>query len=640
MILRPPSVPLITVDPYFSLWSPADRLTDIHTCHWTNRPMSLQGIATIDGIDYRFIGNKNADSLPAMRQVSLDVEAFTTTYVFEAAGVELTALFTTPILPDDLYLISRPVSYLEIIARPTDGEEHSVTVKLAASEQFCLHEAGQDAVVAEPVAIEGLSTMKMGSAGQPVLHCSGDDRRIDWGYFYLSVAGGALGYLSREESDDGMAYLTAEACVNDSALFTFAYDDIESIQYFGQNLKAYWKSVTPTIEAAIAQAHEGYLATMDRCKTFSDRLFADAVRAGGEKYAEILMLALRQTIHSHKLVLDDAGEVLFISKENFSNGCAATVDVSYPSIPLYLLYNPELVRGMMRPIYRFAATDAWTYDFAPHDAGQYPLVNGQVYNKDAKTGELRLGGQMPVEECGNMLVMEAATAVASGDASFAAAHLDVLEDWVKYLVANGDDPAHQLCTDDFAGHLAHNCNLTLKAIMGIASLGILYRMLGREEDAERMLATAKEKAQGFLPRALNKDGSYRLAFDREGTFSLKYNLIWDQLFGLDLFPVHFREAEINRYKREAHAYGTPLDSRRTYTKADWLIWAGALSTNRADFEAIVDPLWKNYNESPSRVPLTDWYDTVTSAQCGFQNRTVVGGYFIQLLAYKGYLKLN
>ena len=140
MMLRPPSIPLITVDPYFSLWSPANRTTDIHTCHWTNRPMTLDGIATIDGVDYRFIGNKN---IPAMRQTSLDVEAFTTTVVYEAAGIELTALFTTPILPDDNYLISRPVSYLEVLARPIDGEEHTVVVKIAASEQFCLHEAGQ-----------------------------------------------------------------------------------------------------------------------------------------------------------------------------------------------------------------------------------------------------------------------------------------------------------------------------------------------------------------------------------------------------------------------------------------------------------------------------------------------------------------
>ena len=44
----------------------------------------------------------------------------------------------------------------------------------------------------------------------------------------------------------------------------------------------------------------------------------------------------------------------FVSKECHSNGCAATVDVSYPSIPLFLLYNPELVRGMMRPVFKFA----------------------------------------------------------------------------------------------------------------------------------------------------------------------------------------------------------------------------------------------------------------------------------------------
>ena len=329
MILRPPSVPLITVDPYFSLWSPADRLTDTTTRHWTNRPMTVCGIATIDGVDYRFMGDQNAKDIPAMRQIFLDVEAFTTTYIFEAGGVELTALFTAPILPNDNYLISRPVSYLEIIARPTDGEEHSVVVKLCASEELCLHEKGQDEIVAEQVAIEGLSSMKMGSASQPVLHCSGDDRRIDWGYFYLSVAQGDVEYLPREASEDGMSYLVATAAVEDSVLFTFAYDDLESIQYFGTNLKAYWKSVTPTIEAAILEAHEDYLDVMDRAKIFSDRLFADAVRAGGEKYAEILMLALRQTVHSHKLVLDENGEILFISKENFSNGCAATVAILF-----------------------------------------------------------------------------------------------------------------------------------------------------------------------------------------------------------------------------------------------------------------------------------------------------------------------
>ncbi|MBQ7338619.1 MAG: DUF4965 domain-containing protein [Clostridia bacterium] len=639
MRLRAPSVPLITVDPYFSVWSPADRLTDTATRHWTNRPMQIDGTATIDGVTYRFMGDKNADTIPAMEQLSLDVEALTTTYVFCAAGVELTVLFTTPIIPTDYYLISRPVSYMEVLSRAIDGEEHSVVVNVAVSEQICLHEAGQDAVVTEMLEIGGLPTAKMGSASQPVLHCSGDDRRIDWGYFYLTVAGGTVCSLSREQSDDGMAYVTATAPLDESVLFTFAYDDIESIQYFGKNLSAYWKSVTPTIEAAIAEAHADYLPLMEKCKIFSDTLFADAVRAGGEKYAELLLLALRQSIGAHKLVLDENGELLFISKENFSNGCAATVDVSYPSIPLYLLYNPALVQAMMRPIYRFARSDAWKFDFAPHDAGQYPLVNGQVYALNRQTGVLEYNGQMPVEECGNMLMMEASAAVALGNADFAKQNLDLLEQWVKYLIDNGDDPANQLCTDDFAGHLSHNCNLTLKAIMGIAALGILYRLMGDEAAYEKHLAIAREKAQSFIARARNTDGSYRLAFDREDTFSLKYNLIWDKIFGTDIMPAYVSEAEVQNYIRKTNAYGVPLDSRRTYTKTDWIVWAAALGKSRDDFEALIAPVWYAYHCSPSRVPLSDWFDTVTSTQCGFQCRTVVGGFFMQLLAYKGYLKL-
>ena len=62
---------------------------------------------------------------------------------------------------------------------------------------------------------------------------------------------------------------------------------------------------------------------------FSKKLYDDATASGGEKYAEMLVLAYRQVIAAHKLVLDENGEVLFISKECFSNGCAATVDLRH-----------------------------------------------------------------------------------------------------------------------------------------------------------------------------------------------------------------------------------------------------------------------------------------------------------------------
>ena len=56
MKLRAPSVPLITVDPYFSVWSAADKLTETDTEHWSGKPNTIIGTATIDGTDYIFMG--------------------------------------------------------------------------------------------------------------------------------------------------------------------------------------------------------------------------------------------------------------------------------------------------------------------------------------------------------------------------------------------------------------------------------------------------------------------------------------------------------------------------------------------------------------------------------------------------------
>ena len=328
---------------------------------------------------------------------------------------------------------------------------------------------------------------------------------------------------------------------------------------------------------------------------------------------------------AHKLAVDENGANLFVSKECFSNGCAATVDVTYPSAPMFLYYNPELLKGMLRPVFRYARTEAWKFDFAPHDVGQYPLVNGQVY------GNNELKYQMPVEECGNMIILTAAICKREKDPAFAYANLDLISLWSEYLVQYGADPGNQLCTDDFAGHLAHNCNLAIKAIMGIAGYSSILSMLGRDEEAARYMSIAKEYAATVCSRAKNPDGSYRLAFDQEGTFSLKYNAVWDKLWGTELFPAEFYRGEINRYRQEALPYGVPLDSREKYTKSDWLLWAACLTDNREDFNFFVSLLWKAYHTMRTRVPMTDWYFVDTSEMCGFQHRTVQGGLFLKLL---------
>ncbi len=636
MKMRPPAIPLITSDPFFSVWSETDDLNASDTVHWTGRTVALRCTVKVGDREYGVMGRN--DGIPAARQICFDMDAFSSYYTFDCGGVTVRLTFTSPVIPDDLYLVSRPVSYLYVNA-DADG----VRAKVSVSEQICLDLAGEYPVKAS---FEG-GSVTLASEVQNVLSHDGDDQRIDWGRFYLTCKtpkGAEYGsYLA-----DGMTFVFAEAEVGEGTLFSFAYDDVKSIEYFGDKLDAYWKTKDATITDAISAAHRDYTDIMKRCADFSEKMVADATAAGGEKYAELLILSLRQSVAAHKLVLDTEGEVLYISKECFSNGCAATVDVSYPSTPLFLLYNPELVRGMMRPIYRFTSTEAWKYDFAPHDAGRYPLVNGQVYG--LKDGVLLEEKQMPLEECGNMLLMEATAAVATGNADFASEHIDILRKWCTYLVENGEDPANQLCTDDFAGHLAHNCNLTLKAIMGIAGMGIIEKLLGNGDEYERLLAVAKKMAESWVKRAANADGSYRLAFDWQNSFSMKYNIAWDKLFGTEIMPKEVLSSEFSSYAKHMNDYGLPLDNRADYTKSDWYIWTGVLADGKEDFEKFIEPLWDSYNETASRVPMTDWYMTTTALhraygsssglRKSFRNRTVVGGHFMKLLEYKGTLRLS
>lgn len=630
MKLRAPAIPLITIDPYFSVWAADSVINHSKTEHWSGKGNSIIGTVTIDGEKFLFLGYHR--DIKKITQVSLDIDALSTTAVFENEKISLTAKFLTPLIPDDYRLLTRPVSYLEVSYKSIDGKAHDVSVNIAASEELCLDEPNNIEVITEEIKTNSITAMKMGNPTQKPLNKSGDDVKIDWGYLYLASDSPDAESYADEIWGDAHINISVPLKENDPVMYYFAYDDIESIEYFGEHLRSYWNKDGQSILDAIAEAAEEYDKLSKRCEEFSDKLYADALSAGGEKYAELLSLAYRQVIAGHKLVLDENGEILFISKECFSNGCAATVDVSYPSIPMFLIYNPELVKGMMRPVYKFALSDAWQFDFAPHDVGQYPLLNGQVYANNQKD---ILKWQMPVEECGNMLVMEANVALVTKKTDFAEKHFDLLEKWCKYLIEYGADPGHQLCTDDFAGHLAHNCNLSLKAVMGLQGMSIITKMMGEEEKSAYYRTEAEKMAENWLKTAVNDDGTTRLAFDRPNSYSMKYNMVWDKVWNSGLFTQEFMDAEIADNMKHFNKYGMPLDSRADYTKSDWLVWTASMASSDKVFADYIAPLWKAYDESPSRVPLSDWYDTVSGRWVSFRHRTVQGGLFMKMLINKG-----
>lgn len=632
MNLRYPAVPLVTHSPYFNIWSMDDVPNRKPTCHWTGKPHPLAGTVRVGGREYGFLGETGR---PPMKTRSLHVDACSTEYVMESPELTLTFRFTSPLLLDDLPVLARPVTYLSVRAAGKGGPLPDIAVRISADGALCLDHPGESPLVYEGVEGERFTAGSLANSVQKPLNRSGDDVRIDWGTLYLAVERG--GRASCVQTKDGLA-VCAEASLsegNREALFALAYDETACIQYFGEDLPPLWKEECASMPALLDRSFGEYAELSQKCGAFSEKLYGDALDCGGEKYAQILMAAYRQTIAAHGICRDREGKLLFISKECFSNGCAATADVSYPSIPLFLLYRPELVFAMMRPIMRYAKSPVWPFDFAPHDAGQYPLLNGQVYSSGTDPEY-----QMPVEECGNMLLMTAAATQASDDDSFAAEHWELLTKWAGYLRGHGMDPENQLCTDDFAGHLAHNCNLSIKAILGVGAYGMLLRRRGEEAQGEKWIDEARAMGARWVETAKNDDGTYRLAFDRPGTFSLKYNAVWDRILDLGVFPQNTWDKELRSYLDRLNPYGIPLDNRAGYTKSDWLVWVASMM-DKESFEKMIAPLWDAYDNMPQRVPLADWYETENAWQViysvdrdwrggGFQNRTVQGGLFLRL----------
>lgn len=600
-----------------------------------------------------FRENKQPSSFTeAAVQKSVDVLPTSSYYTFTCGPVELDLVFTAPLLMDDLDLISTPINYISYRVRSLDKKQHEVQVYIETNPQLAVHETSQP-TISEKISKNGMEYLKAGTIDQPYVKRIGDGVRIDWGYAYLAtnnapgkdlsigkyhdmkqsfISSGKLlpnsqDYITRCESDmPAMAYTENLGKVDvqgKSGYVMVGYDDIYSIEYFYERRMAYWKhNGQVSIFDAFERAQAAYPSLMERCRAFDRQLMADAEKAGGRKYAELLALTYRHAITAHKLLTDKEGNLLFLSKENHSNGCINTVDLTYPSSPLFLIYNPELMKGMLTPIFHYSESGRWDKPYPAHDLGTYPVANGQLY-----------GGDMPIEESGNMILVATAISRIEGNADYAAKHWETLTTWTNYLIEKGLDPENQICTDDFAGHLAHNANLSVKAIMAIAGYGEMARMLGKEAIAKKCMETAKRFAIEWEKMAFDGD-HYKLAFDKPGTWSQKYNLVWDKVFNMNIFPQKVFDTEIPYYLTKQNKYGLLLDSRAQYTKSDWVIWTACMSPDDATFQKFIDLIYTYADETGSRVPISDWHDTNTGLMMNFKARSVVGGYYMKLLMDK------
>lgn len=671
--------PLFVNDPFFSIWSSSDKLNESDTMFWTGMKRRSYGIVNVNGKSYSFMGIVE-NTIP-LEQKSVAMNAFSTDYLFECEEFVLETSFISPVVPTELELMSRPVCYFNYKIKAKQPLT-DVKVALVLHQEHCYNKS-DDYVIGGGFIYPEYELAFFGLNRQHPMSNTFDSVAADWGYTYLAaekcffttetavkkfIATGEAEYLYTEEEEKYLLALNYEEKVENisEGKILIAFDDLCSIFYFGEWIKGYYFRNGKTIFDAIEDAYHNYDVAIQKADAFAAQL-EDALNEYDDDYRTLCMAALRQTIAAHKLVETRDRKLLFLSKECHSNGCIATVDVTYPSMPLYLLYNPELVSGMVRPIFEFAKMPVWKYDFAPHDVGTYPYCLGQTYAVCKNVDEndkyvsnmfqrnrwngiivshpmiyqyprqaevYKFEDQMPIEECSNMLVISYAAMTLGAEEALYCENYDLLKTWFGYIKKCGLVPTTQLCTDDFNTRIEANVNLSLKAMVGMKCFALIAERFGHKEDVLEAESSLKEFRDEFYSRF---EGYCHLPLSYntgEETYSLKYNMAYDVLFDFGIFTEELRQKEINCYLKQNKHLGVPLDSRSDLTKSDWILHVCTLTEEREIQREIYSKVVNFLNETTDRIPFGDLYHVDTGLKKDCQNRTVQGGIFILLLKDK------
>lgn len=609
-------------------------------------------------IDFGIYANiKEPSTVEFAKQNSVNVLATNSFYNFTCGPVNLDLVFTSPVLIDDLDVLSTPINYISYQVTSTDGKEHDVKFYLATTAQFTVNEMGHKTET-QIVTEKGLKYLKAGAQDNKPLSFSGDMVAIDWGYLYIpAVNGGEIAIATRAEGETefiktgkapaslpgvtvstNLSNMPLMIYVKDlgktkqnSSFMMIGYDEVYDMQYMKKNYKAYYARDGKTIFEAFNDFLKDYSSLMKRCRDLDKMIYDDGEAAGGVKYAEQLSGVYRHAMAAHKCFQDSKGQVLYFSKENKSNGCVNTMDLTYPESPLYLLYNTTLMKGMVLSILDYAISDARkNANCAAHDLGQYPLANGQVY-----------GDTMPLEETANTLILCAAISKMTGDASWLKPYTATLARWATYCQENSQNPGNQLCTDDFKGPSEQNTNLSIKGITAISAYADIAEMLGTVRQGTIDTYRQKAKDMGLIWEATARGGDhYKMGFsDNNDTWSQKYNLLWDKMFGYNNFPKCVFNREMAWYLKHNPKYGTPLDNRDNSAKSDWLMWTAAMADDLETFQVFSDRHYKYINETSSRIPLSDWFDCASGNAINFSARSVIAGLWAKVLMDRELAKL-
>lgn len=405
-------------------------------------------------------------------------------------------------------------------------------------------------------------------------------------------------------------------------LFTLGLSQDSVVNYQGNStsataLSGLWKSAYSSAEDAMAAFYNDYSTASSDMAALDSKIETDTSNAAGQNYTILTSLGVRQ-VFAATVPAQGTQTYLFL-KEISSNGDSNTVDVIYPATPLLLYLNETLVKLLLDPLYENQESGHYPNTYAIHDLGTFPNALGYPEGNDEP---------MPLEECGNMIIMTLAYAQRSGDSAYLNQHWGKLNQWAGYLVNESLIPAEQISTDDFAGSLANQTNLALKGIIGLKAMGQIANLTGN-------VVTYEATAEDYLPQwqnfGVNFDASPQhsvLDYNDPNSHGLLYNIYADRLLGLNFVPDQIYNIQSDFYPTIATDFGVPLDTRHNWIKSDWEMWAAA-AASESTRKMFIDKQVYWINNTPQTIPYGDLLDGDTGGYTPnqFRARPVMGGMF-------------
>jgi hypothetical protein len=236
-----------------------------------------------------------------------------------------------------------------------------------------------------------------------------------------------------------------------------------------------------------------------------------------------------------------------------------------------------------------------------------------------------------------MMIMVLAYAQRTKDTAYLNQHYELLTTWAGYLIDESLVPAEQISTDDFAGSLANQTNLAIKGIIGLRAMAEISALTDHQEDASKYMETATSYIQQWQQLGINAAADpphSTLSYGNATSHGLLYNLYANSLlgFGYDFVPQAVYDMQSDFYPTVALEYCVPLDTRHSYSKTDWQLWAAAIA-KPATRDDIISRIAHWINVTPTHRAFTDLYDCGSGDYPGglqFTARPVVGGHFALL----------